>query len=368
MMSSNTLPPAPPSEHFDRVLEAILKGNVVPFLGAGANLCGHDESEWDPDCSPRLPLGGELARHLAGQVGYEPRSFKAACVCHKRNKGHEFQEVIDDLLRISQYVQLKKDEGFLYDSLDPLFDRDYTPTALHWLLANLPAKLAEQGRDNPHILVVSTNYDDIMERAFELAGEPYDVVYYTVSGPRGVNFIHKSRDGKVEPVQPNTTNVSLKHGSVVFKIHGGVQRRAGADDLDEIKAALDYPSSYVITEDNYIDYLSRVNFESLPVVLRKHMVYSNFLFLGYSLRDWNLRAFLHSIWDRSHVERKSWAIQRGPEPLDVDFWRNRRVEIFDADLRDYASKLCRRLRVPEMPAAPPETPAAGGARGEATTP
>lgn len=366
MGNSNTLPPAPPSDHFDRVVEAITRDNVVPFLGAGANLCGHDEAEWDPANSPRLPLGGELARYLAAQVDYEPRSFKANCVCHKKKNCHEFQEVVDDLLRISQYVQLTRDEKFLYNRLNPLFDRDYPPTILHWLLANLPAKLAEHRRETQHILVVTTNYDDVMERAFELAGEPYDVLYYAVKSSGDANFIHKPRDGELTPVPPNSLSVSLNHCSVVFKIHGGVRRHPrGNSDVKEMKAAIDYPSSYVITEDNYIDYLTRVNPNSLPIALRMHLVDSNFLFLGYSLRDWNLRAFLHQIQDMSHVAGKSWAIQRGADALDVKFWKERYVDIFGTDLRDYATELCRRLHIPDMPKYP--APTADGARGKART-
>lgn len=345
--------PQPSARHYEDVVEAILEGDVVPFLGAGANLCGQPVSEWDPKKSKRLPLGSELARYLAKEFKYEPREFKATCACHTRN--HKFLEVADDLLRISQYAELVKDPGLLYKRLSELFDRDYPPTPLHWLLANLPSKLAEKGRREPHLLVITTNYDDIMERTFRMTGEPFDVVYYMAVGPLRGKFIHLPWQGEVGTVGNNDPKLSLKKVSIVFKIHGAVFRSAGAgaEQVDELITAEEYSSSFVITEDNYIDYLTQVDLNTIPVALRVKMLQSNFLFLGYSLRDWNLRAFLHRIWHKRPVYRRSWAIQRAPEPLEAQFWRKRQVEIFDADLLDYTMMLCRRLSIPTLPTSAP---------------
>jgi hypothetical protein len=60
-----------------------------------------------------------------------------------------------------------------------------------------------------------------------------------------------------------------------------------------------------------------------------------FLFLGYGLRDWNLRAILQQIWGQQKFKYHSWAIQLSPEPLDQKFWSQRDVEIIDASLEDY---------------------------------
>ncbi len=68
--------------------------------------------------------------------------------------------------------------------------------------------------------------------------------------------------------------------------------------------------SFVITEDHYIDYLTRTDISNLlPVTLAAKLRKSHFLFLGYSLRDWNLRVILHRIWGEQKLTYKSWAIQ-----------------------------------------------------------
>jgi hypothetical protein len=76
------------------------------------------------------------------------------------------------------------------------------------------------------------------------------------------------------------------------------------------------------------------------------------LFLGYGLRDWNLRVILHRIWGAQKLTYKSWAIQLHPDDLDREFWQKRDVEIYDVRLEDYVSELNK--RVAALPAAPGE--------------
>jgi hypothetical protein len=55
--------------------------------------------------------------------------------------------------------------------------------------------------------------------------------------------------------------------------------------------------SYVITEDDYVEFLSRMASQTaLPATFAEPFRKSHFLFLGYGLRDWNLRVVLHKIW------------------------------------------------------------------------
>jgi len=72
--------------------------------------------------------------------------------------------------------------GPLYDELHTLLDADYPPTALHQFFAALPAVLRDKGYRLPYQLIVATNYDDVLERAFTAAGEPFDLVCYIAEG------------------------------------------------------------------------------------------------------------------------------------------------------------------------------------------
>lgn len=127
---------------------------------------------------------------------------------------------------------------------------------------------------------------------------------------------------------------------MILKIHGAVNRSNPDGEGD----------SYVITEDHYIDYLTRTELANLvPVTLAAKLRKSHFLFLGYGLRDWNMRVILHRIAGEQKLTYKSWAIQRSPTDLDQKFWDRRDVDIFDVDLEQYVLTLEDRVRALPVP-------------------
>ena len=77
----------------------------------------------------------------------------------------------------------------------------------------------------------------------------------------------------------------------------------------------------------------------LAAKLRK----SHFLFLGYGLRDWNLRVILHRIWGEQTLHYKSWAIQLNAQMIDQEFWRKRDVDVIDLRLEEYLVELAARI-------------------------
>jgi len=301
--------------HYKMVVKAITDGRVVPFFGAGVNLCGRPaETDWQR--GQYLPSGGELAEYLAKEYGY-PSSE------------------VQDLVRVSQYVAVMIGSGPLYEELHSLLDTDYRLSPLHHFFATLPAVLREKGYPHPYQLIVTTNYDDLMERAFQDAGEPFDLVSYVAVGNERGKFLHWPPDGEVRLIEkPNEyRGLSLDQRPVILKIHGAVDRATGERD------------SFVITEDHYIDYLTRTDISNLvPVTLAAKLRRSHFLFLGYSLRDWNLRVILHRIWGEQKLTWKSWAIQLNPQPIDQEFWRKRDVDILDVCLEDYVAALSERMQ------------------------
>lgn len=102
--------------------------------------------------------------------------------------------------------------------------------------------------------------------------------------------------------------------------------------------------SYVITEDHYIDFLTRSDISNLiPVTLTAKLRKSHFLFLGYSLQDWNLRVILHRLWGEHKLTYKSWAVELQPHELDKRFWMKREVEILEEPLDLYIAGLTQRL-------------------------
>jgi DNA-binding SARP family transcriptional activator len=284
-----------PSDEEGEIVKALLAGRVVPVIG--------------------LDGAGDLAEHLA-------RAF----------------EVPDDrpidLARISQYVATMQGPGPLYDELHTRFEAAVEPSPLHRFLARLPTLLRERGA--PHQLIVTTNYDLALERAFEEAAEELDIVSYVAAGAHRGRFWHRPPGEPPRPIDvPNTyaTELSLDRRTILLKLHGAV------DPLPEREW-----ESFVITEDDYIDYLGRSELTAVvPVALAARLRRSHFLFLGYEMADWNLRLILNRIWGERPVAYRSWAVQRSPSPLACAFWRRFDVAALDVDPRSYVELLERRL-------------------------
>jgi len=318
----------PDANHFRRVAQAILRGDVVPVLGAGANLCDRGAGEpWQRGRT--MPNGRELASLLAD----------------------EFSTVVDDptdLLRVSQAAALDCGYEPLFRQLRRVFaravDNAYEPTTLHRFLAGLPALRARRGLEPSPQLIVTTNYDDLLEQAFEDAGEPFDLLYYLAQGERQAGkrrnqgrFVHLSPDGERRIVRTpkKYVDVSPQARTVIMKIHGAVRV-----DPDE--------DSWVITEDHYIDYLTRTNLsELIPVKLLDKLLSSNLLFLGYAMRDWNLRVMLHRIWTQRDSSWESWAVQLEADELDRRLWADKDVNFQAIALKTYVGEIADRLATVE---------------------
>jgi hypothetical protein len=305
--------PEPTDTHYRIVARAIAEGRLVPLLGAGVNLCGRPGGTgWQ--LGRNLPTGAELAAYLASVFDFPP-------------------DEVQELLRVSQYATVMTGSGPLYEELHRVLDADYEPTKVHNLLATVPAFLRRRGLVR-YQLIVTTNYDDALERAFRAAGEEFDLVCYVAEGRHRGKFHHITPDGDLRLIErPNEYKaLSLTERTVILKIHGAVDRLVPERD------------SYVITEDHYIDYLTRTDIAQLvPVGLAARLRRSHFLFLGYSLADWNLRVILHRIWGEQELSYSSWSIQLDPKPLEEGFWRRRGVEILHARLEDYIDALAAHL-------------------------
>lgn len=304
-----------PEDIVSMIAQRILAGKVVPFLGAGANMTARDDGEGF-EIGVRLPSGRELASSLLAEApGYEGRD--------------------PVLTRVAQHIDLSLGSGPLYEKLHEVFDFDYPPTPLHTLLARIPRLL--RARNEPYQLIVTTNYDDALERALAAEGEECDVLVYASAGQHRGKFLHTRPDGETALVAvANTyTEADVTRRTVILKIHGAVRRHTEAVDSD----------SYVITEDDYIEYPIHEELANfVPVTLAKILKGSHLLFLGYSLNDWNLRVILHRLWGSRPLSYKSWAVQADSTELDSRAWRRRGdVEIITSRLLPFAEGIALNL-------------------------
>src|SRR5262245_41847116 len=232
--SQEMRPGAEPPYEF--IADRLRKGRVIPFIGAGASIVGRPrEQAWDGPHCEFLPLAGELATYLDGRSGY-PSGPSA------------------ELTRVAQYFDGVTGRGGLDEELHEVFSKDYRPSALHYWLA---------GFEN--ILIVTTNYDHLLERAFRERGRPYNVVSYRTGASTFLYWKH----GSLAPIEiaANELTLDLNGASTIYKMHGSAD--PSVPDRD----------SYVITEDDYVEFLARmVGLTAIPAAFAEPFRKSYFLF------------------------------------------------------------------------------------------
>jgi hypothetical protein len=193
---------------------------LIPFVGAGLSI------------PLGLPSLSNLLDIIAEQLEYDPEVFKLS--------GSELQ--------LAEYYVVTK------GSIGPLrseMDRRFNPTDDAISLSRAHNALVEM--DLP--LIYTTNYDRIIERAFELK----KVRSYTIA----------NIDDIVAAPTDNATQIVKFHGSF-------------SDD-----------ASLVLTESSYF---ARLEFESaIDIRLRADILGRCLLFLGYGLNDINIRYMLYKL-------------------------------------------------------------------------
>jgi hypothetical protein len=301
---------------FPAVAAWMKEGAIVPFLGAGASRSGVDSAD-------RLPSGQDLSAELIGRMGpayvgqLDDRLAKVAQI---------FERSVFDRRALHEYLHQRLTErpnGAAFPSV-----------------ARLLATLPETRRP---LIIVTTNYDNEVERTFRDGGRPLFVVsQHLRSSDRGVTQVSVERpNGALRQEFANdflhTDTAVYPAGSVfLYKMHGSAHWDLEDDHFDVI-----------ITEDDYADLLAQcggatstyVPPASLAVAFKR----SRFLFLGYSLEDWTLRVLMRLLESRNALSSsgrlRHFAVQLGPTPIEEALWNQRNVTVYDGDLEEFCERL-----------------------------
>lgn len=181
-------------------------------------------------------------------------------------------------------------------------------------------------------LVVTTNYDDLIERAFDSISRSY-VLVVDRSHPTQI-CVGRSGDTLEKVDRRKMGEVLRKHDlPVIFKMHGAISRANPRDD------------KFLITEEDYTDFLGRSG-GYLPPAVSALLRDKNLLFLGYGLKDWNVRVLLRKLRLERQQQRRSWAVWLGPSKAERAIWEKNEITVYDLRLQEFVGHL-----VPELEAA-----------------
>ena len=192
-------------------------------------------------------------------------------------------------------------------------------------------------------MIVTTNYDAALERAFDQAGVPYELVVFMAAGEHAGRFVHDPwPDGKPAGCTPITDpNGYLKfpiaedtlelERTVIVRLHGG-----GAD----LQGCPTVPDNFIVTEDDYIGYLTEHAIgQFIPLQILNKITTSQLLFLAYPVREWPARVFLQRVWGGGRLGANSTAVDPAPTTAEKLIWRDLGVDVIEQAVPEFVDAL-----------------------------
>jgi hypothetical protein len=203
---------------------------------------------------------------------------------------------------------------------------------------------------------MTTNYDTLIEDALTDADPPvpFDVLVYPTDLTGEYSNSALWIEHGQEPVYQDANQVKPSfQRTLVYKIHGSL-------------GVTEQWDSFVITEDDYMQFLARMIAQTaIPARVLEYLQSRQLLFLGYGLRDWNMRILLLNLNQArtglselaaakgrenrgaAAAPRKrpapSWAIQRRPSPVECVLWQMRNIQIFDQDADEFGKRMALKM-------------------------
>jgi len=96
---------------------------------------------------------------------------------------------------------------------------------------------------------------------------------------------------------------------------------------------INHPETIVVTDEDLMKFTMRMTDKAsnnpVPISLKYHLMEWTTLFVGYSLRDYNLRLLLATL--RWHIDSANipdmYSVDLSPDPLVLEVWENRRRDL-----------------------------------------
>lgn len=319
--------PTPDDDLYQMVAEEA--DNLVVFLSATANSDDRD----GPYRPGMLPDDKNLADYLAVRAGATAGRW--------------------DLAAAAEYVRTIHGDPALFRWVRRVFPVDAEPASVHRYLARLPSRLEQLGFKKRYPMIVTSQLDVTLERAFLEQQEPFDVAIYMA--PRteyAGKFVH------LQWGHPDPRPIEKPMEYVDFPIVYADSPEADYPELTRTvivrtKGAIEAPElgyrwrdNIVITEDD-VDLIGGgwAAEQVVPVQILAKLREASGLFLGYAISDRQHRAFLRWVWGRElSGDMRYWAVERNPSRFEQQLCRRAGVSLYRSSLTDYVSGLDEFLR------------------------
>jgi hypothetical protein len=282
--------------------KSVAQGRCILFLGAGVHYPPGKDSRYSYPENERPPLGSAFSKRLASQSKFTSR-FK--------------KESVTNLQRVSQDYETKFQRIVLVEEIKTAMFTGKRPSPALKALAQLNFPV-----------VITTNYDQLFEQALREVGKnPFISVY--------------KKNEMQEEMTDDYEGEPTGDRPFIFKIHG---------DIDK-------PESIVITDEDYIQFILRMSdragYHPVPETVNYYLKRWPTLFIGYSLKDYNLRLLFKTLrWklDKARFP-PAYSVDPYPDPLILDVWHSQRryVTFLIEDVWAFVPKLYEQVTKKPMP-------------------
>jgi hypothetical protein len=244
----------------------------------------------------------------------------------------------DPLTSITSYFESKVGRGSLWSNLSLVISDKNNVTPTHKLLAASAKRYFEQPDVLDDFLILTTNYDCLMEDALDRIGVDYVALTTRKSDQKVlVRFSNTVKDAanltKTISGMYYPDKLFLRKPKplvIVCKMHGCLN-----------KALTEKDDGLVISDNDYVNYISQMNSGHgiIPSYVNTLMQNKPFLFLGYSLNDWNVRSVFETIRKKRGEDfgGQDYAVMWYVGEYERLFFKRNDVAILKTDLNSYCA-------------------------------
>jgi hypothetical protein len=332
-----------PAQSVKELVAQIKKGECILFLGAGIHVGPPEGSPYRYPEDHRPPQGQELVRRLLASCPVEPvglqedprlqealERFEAV----RARLGVGDHSMTDAVTALEEAIQAIRESSRRNPTLDLQRVSLAIETTLglgrkklldclvaHLNVGKKPSPTLEMLAQLPFRIILTTNYDRMLETALQKCDKDPAVFVYSPHA---------------NELTPDMSEDPTAERPMVFKIHGDLNQR----------------ESIVITDEDYIAFVQRMSekevMHPVPGTIRFRMRKWPTLFVGYSLRDYNLRLLFRTLRWRVDPANfpPSFSVDRNPDPLILQVWQNERrfVSFVTQDLWTFIPWLSREVQ------------------------
>ncbi len=246
------------------LIEVIRENRCLPIIGAGFSLNGKLSE------GKTMPTWTQLAKMLAEKI--------------KTNE--------TDPLLVFQEFQEKTDRPTLIHTIEKLLHKDEAkPGHVHRHLVKI----------SDFDVIVTTNYDDLLESACKQEGRPVKVIV------------------EKQQISLYGSDKELK----IYKMHGD----------------LDHPSELIITKKDYDDYQEKKN--EFDIVLSNLLMMKSPLFLGFSLNDRNFKQIKNKIDTLMEEKvRRGYIVLFDPSEKEIEEYQKLSLQVIPIETNGRSKSDC----------------------------